>query len=161
MIFCLFCKVLCVADVDNHKIIVAKYFYVFFVSVKGQSVKVTPDPVIGIFGGSVDITWTLTKEAENDKINSVRIFLGNQSEGNVLYEGVSKFTKLDYAKTNFGDRMKANFQDSKYTLTLSNLSFSDLFTFTLIVGTEDSSFKTRPNVIKSVKISEVRGRRVF
>ena len=141
-------------------ITVANYFYIaFFISVKGQSLEVTPDPVIGVMGGSVDITWTFTKKAESDKIISVRIFFGNQTDGNLLYKsGDNNFIQQNYAKINYGERMEATFGELKYTLTLRNLSFSDLLTFTLIVTAEDRSFNTLPNEIKSVKIIEVRGR---
>ena len=160
VICCIVFEVIC-ALIDNCKTIVTNCFHVFLFSVKGQSLDARPDTVIGVFGGSVNITWTLTKRAESDKITSVRIFLGKPSEGNVLYGGVSTFIKKDYARTNFGDRIKASLEESKYRLSLNNLSFIDLSTFTLVVSTEDINFNRRPNMLKSVKIEEVKGMLFF
>ena len=66
--------------------------------------------------------------------------------------------KQNLAKVIFGERIQASFKEPIYTLTLSNLSFSDTFTFTLVVNQEDGrSFTMRPVVVKSASIIEVRG----
>ena len=134
-------------------------FYRFsFVSVKGQSLEATPDSVTGVLGGSVKIAWTLTKKAADDEILSASLFLGNVSNKNVLYKkGTNDFEKQPYAETNFGDRIQANFNGEKYTLILSNLNFSDLFTFTVVLNLADARFNPYPVLRKSAKISEVIG----
>ena len=160
VICCIVFEAIC-ALIDNCKTIVTNCFHVFLFSVKGQSLDARPDTVIGVYGGSVNITWTLTKKAKSDKISNVRIFLGNPSEGNILYEGTSTFIKHDYARTNFGDRIKDSLEESKYRVTLNNLSLIDLSTFTLVVSTEDLNFNRRPNMLKSVKIDKVKGMLLF
>lgn len=66
--------------------------------------------------------------------------------------------KQNLAKVIFGERIQASFTEPIYTLTLSNLSFSDTFTFTLVAFQEDSlSLTLRPVVVKSASIIEVRG----
>ena len=134
-------------------------FYRFsFVSVKGQSLEATPDSVTGVLGGSVKIAWTLTKKAANDRILSAGLYLGNDSNDKVLFQkGTDDFEKQPYAETNFGDRIQANFNGEKYTLILSNLNFSDLFTFTVIVNLADIRFNPYPVLRKSAKISKVIG----
>ena len=104
------------------------------------------------------ISWTLTKKAADDQILRAGLFLGNDSSAEVLYQkGTNDFEKQPYAETNFGDRMQANFNGEKFTLTLNNLNFSDLFTFTVAVNLADVRFNPYPALLKSVKISEVRG----
>ena len=104
------------------------------------------------------ISWTLTKKAADDQILRANLFLGNDSSGEVLYQkGTNDFEKQPYAETNFGERMQANFNGEKFTLTLSNLNFSDLFTFTFVVNLADVRFNPYPALRKSVNISEVRG----
>ena len=135
-------------------------FYRFsFVSVKGQSLEATRDSVTGVLGGSVEIAWTLTKKAANDRFLSASLLLGNRSNGKVLYQtGTNKdFEKQSFAETYFGDRMQADFNGEKFTLILSNLNFSDLFTFTFVANLADVKFDPYPALTKSVKISEVRG----
>ena len=66
--------------------------------------------------------------------------------------------KQNLAKVIFGERIQASFKEPIYTLTLISLSFSDTFTFTLVVNQEDGrSFTMRPVVVKSASIIEVRG----
>ena len=144
---------------DNYRTILPVISYRFsFVSVKGQSLEATADSVTGFLGGSVEIAWRLTKKAANDQILSAGLFLGNHSSGEVLYQkGTNDFEKQSYAETNFGDRIQAKFNGEKYTLILSNLTFSDLFTFTFVVNQADVRFNPYPALTKSVKISEVRG----
>ena len=36
---------------------------------KRQSLEVTPDPVIGVLGKSVDITWAITKIDQDDVVS--------------------------------------------------------------------------------------------
>ena len=129
-----------------------------FVSVKGLSLEATRDSVTGVLGGSIKIASLLIKKPANDRILSAGLFLGNDSSGKVLYQkGTNDFEKQPYAETNFGDRMQANFNGEKFTLTLNNLNFSDLFTFTVAVNLADVRFNPYPALLKSVKISEVRG----
>ena len=115
--------------------------------------------MIGVLEGSVDITWKITKKVPSDTILSVRLFLGtNFTRDRILYEGFDTLTERTLAKATFGERIQATFNEPEFTLTLSNLSFSDaLFTFTLLVNTEDIQSQTRPAANKSAKISVVRG----
>ena len=125
---------------------------------KGQSLKATPDPVRGVLGESVDITWTLTKEDKTDKVLTTRLFLGNFTESKLLYEGVKTLTKQDLAKDIFRERIQASFEEPVYTLTLRNLSFNDTYTFTLVIFQQiQGTINLRPTVVKSVSISEVKG----
>ena len=97
---------------------------------KSQSLELTQDSVIGVFGESVNITWTLRKVDQTDVVISTRLFLGNFTENRLLYEGVNMFMKQNLAKVIFGKSIQASFKEPIYTLTLSNLSYSDTFTFT-------------------------------
>ena len=144
---------------DNYRTMLLIISYRFsFVSVKGQSLEATADSVTGFLGGSIEIAWTLTKKAVNDRILSSNLLLGNGSNQEVLYQkGTNDFEKQPYAEIIFGYRIQANFNGEKYTLILGNLSFSDLFTFTVVVNLADISFNPYPVLRKSVKISEVRG----
>lgn len=66
--------------------------------------------------------------------------------------------KQNLAKVIFGERIQASFKEPIYTLTLSNLSYNDTFTFTLVVIQRiQNSIGLRPVVLKSTAISEVRG----
>ena len=113
----------------------------------------------GVLGGSVEITWTVTKMNQSDIVSDTRLFLSTKfTKKNLLYEGVAKLSKLSLAKSKFGDRIQANFKEPKYTLTLSNLSYSDVITFTLVVNQEiGNTLKQRPLSIKSVTINEIKG----
>ena len=144
---------------DNYRTMLIVISYRFsFVSVKGQSLKTTADSVTGFLGGSIEIAWTLTKKAVNDRILSANLRLGNGSIQEVLYQkGTNDFEKQPYAEINFGYRIQANFNGEKYILILSNLSFSDLFTFTVVVNLANIRFNPYPVLRKTVKISEVRG----
>ena len=114
--------------------------------------------MIGVLRQSVNITWTLRKVHVADPVVSTRLYLGNFTENRLLYRGVHMLIKKNLAKVIFGERIYASFKESIYTLTLTNLSFSDTFTFTLVVFQEDRRFFTlRPVVVKSAAISEVRG----
>ena len=125
---------------------------------KSQSLELTQDSVIGVFGESVNITWTLRKVDQTDIVISTRLFLGNFTENRLLYEGANMFMKQNLAKVIFGERIQASFKEPIYTLTLSNLSYNDTFTFTLVVIQRiQNSIGLRPVVLKSTAISEVRG----
>ena len=134
-------------------------FEIYFVTAKGQSLQVTPSPAIGILGGSVDIPWTITKINQSDLVSNTRLFLGESFiPSNLLYRGSVVLDKLEYAERKFGDRIQAIFIEPNYTLTLRNLSFSDLITFILVVNQEIGGTLTpRPVTFKSVEINEVRG----
>ena len=141
---------------------ISNHFYeMFLVSVNTQSLEVTPDPAIGDLGGSIDIIWTITKVEPTDRVINTRLYIGTDfNQENVLYYGLPPLTKADVAKT-FGGRIKVTFDDPKFKLTLSNLNFKDTVTFTLVISTEDDSFNSRPNSIKSIKITEVRGEEIL
>ena len=118
----------------------------------------TPDPVKGVLGESANITWTLNKALQTDKVADTRLFLGNFTEEKLLYRGVNILAKQALAEEIFGDRIQAFFKEPHYTLTLSNLRFNDTFTFTLVVTQEiQGTITPRPAVSKSVTIIEVRG----
>ena len=110
-------------------------------------------------GGSVNITWTIKKIDQSDLVSNTRLFLGtNFIHSNLLYRGSVVLDKLEYAKRKFGGRIQAVFIEPNYTLTLRNLSFSDLITFILVVNQQIGSTLTpRPVTFKSVEINEVRG----
>ena len=114
---------------------------------------------MGVLGGSVDITWTLTKVDQRDVVVDTRLFLGaNFRVDNLLYRGSVVLNKLDHAEKMFGGRIQASFKEPRYILKLSNLSFSDLITLTLVVNQEiGSTLVSRPAIFKSVKIIEVKG----
>ena len=125
---------------------------------KCQSLELTQDSVIGVFGESVNITWTLRKVDQTDVVISTRFFLGNFTENRLLYEGANMLMKQNLAKVIFGERIQASFKEPIYTLTLSNLSYNDTFTFTLaVIQRIQSNIDLRPVVFKSAAISEVRG----
>ena len=125
---------------------------------KSQSLELTQDLVIGVFREPVNITWTLRKVNQTDVVISTRLFLGNFTENSLLYEGANMFMKQNFAKVIFGERIQASFMEPIYTLTLSNLSYNDTFTFTLaVIQGIQSNINLRPVVIKSAAISEVRG----
>ena len=112
----------------------------------------------GVFGGSVKTASTLIKKAADNRNLSAGLFLGNDSSGKVLCQkGTNDFEKQPDAETNFGDPIQVTFNGEKYVLTLSNLNFSNLFTFTVTLILADVRFNPYPTRIKSVKISEVRG----
>ena len=125
----------------------------------GQSLQVTPDSVIGVLGGSVDITWTVTKIDQDDVVSDTRLYFGTQfTKDNLLYQGVAKLTQLKPARDKFGGRIHATFKEPKFTLTLSDLSFNDTITFTLVVNQENGTTLTpRPVNFKSVKILAIKG----
>lgn len=128
---------------------------------KGQSLEVSPDPVVGVLGGSLEIKWTLKKFNQSDMVSSTRLYNGTSpTPPNLLYEGGTEFRKTDLAKTMFDERIQFDFKDPNYTLKLNNLTYSDKVTFTLVVGTQTSTapIKFRPDpAIKSVQVQEVRG----
>ena len=114
--------------------------------------------MIGVFGESVNITWTLTKVDQTDKVVSTRLFLGNFTDNKLLYEVVNVLTKQNLAKEMFGERIQVSFKEPNYMLTLDNLSFNDAVTFALLITQEIQGTVTqRPAVVKAVAISEVRG----
>ena len=118
--------------------------------------EVSPDPVTGIFEGSIDITWRIIKKNDSDSIINMRLYLGTSTtDVNILYNRVAK-TSL--AEKTFGGRIQASLKGAEYTMTLNNLSFSDnLLTFTLLVNTEDTNNNPRKPARESVNISVVRG----
>ena len=125
---------------------------------KCQSLELTQDSVIGVFGESVNITWTLRKVDQTDVVISTRFFLGNFTENRLLYEGANMLMKQNLAKVILGERIQASFKEPIYTLTLNNLSYNDTFTFTLaVIQRIQSNIDLRPVVFKSAAISEVRG----
>ena len=135
-------------------------FKICFILVNGQSLQVTPDPAIGDLGGSVDIIWTIMKVEPSDKVTNTRLYIGtNFTTEKLLYEGsgAADLAEGDAAER-FGNRMKATFEDPKYTLTLSNLNYNDTITFTLVVNLEDASLNPRQPSIRSIKIIKVRGK---
>ena len=114
--------------------------------------------VIGFFGESVDIIWTLSSIDPTDKVVSTGLFLGNFTDNKKLHEGVNILHKQELAKKMFGERIQVSFKEPDYTLTLRNLSFSDTFTFTLVIIKEiQGTITQRPAAVKSVSISEVTG----
>ena len=120
--------------------------------------EVTPEPAIGDLGGSIDIKWTIRKVEPSDKAVNTRMYIGsNFTAENLIYQGLAGLSEGEAAK-DFGDRIKATFVDSTFTLTLSNLSYNDTITFTLLVNAEDALLNPRPVIITPVKIIEVRGR---
>ena len=101
------------------------------------------------------------KLEQSDKVVNTQLYIGtNFTAEHILYQGLAGLIKGDTTKT-FGDRIKATFEDPNIRLTLSNLSFKDTLTFTLIVNLEYASLNTRPIIIKSVKIIEVSGKQVL
>lgn len=141
---------------SNFKIIVTNFFCkIYFISVKGQSLEVTPNPVIGVLGESAHMTWTYTKKDGNADIISARFFLGNSTEGKLLFDGPSGLNKKNITREIFGERIQTSFKKTNYTLTLKNLSFTDTFTFTLVIVEETGI--TLQRTLKSVTIREVRG----
>ena len=131
----------------------ALYFLNFFsVLVKGQSLQVTPDPVKGVLGGSVDITWTVIKKEQSDLILITRLYLGTLlTRTNLLYQGVTALFKQNSANLQLGDRIQVRFKESKYT------QFNDTVTFTLVVSLEDATLNPLPSIVKSTKIVAVTG----
>ena len=113
----------------------------------------------GVLGGFVKITWTFTKSAQSDVVTNTRLFLGADPLGELLYLGVS-LIKLEDAERRFGDRIKATWKEPLYTLTLSNLSFSDTIEFFLAINSRiNDSLRERSVAVKSVQITEVKGMR--
>ena len=114
--------------------------------------QVTPDSVIGVLGGSVDITWTVTKIDQDDVVSDTRLYFGTKfTKDNLLIQ-------LKPAGDKFGGRIHATFKEPKFTLTLNNLSFNDTITFTLVVNQENGATLTpRPVNFKSVKILAIKG----
>ena len=111
----------------------------------------------GVLGGFVEITWSFTKAAQSDVVSNTRLFLSASPAGELLYSGVSLIKSRD-AERRFGDRIKATWKDLQYTLTLSNLSFSDTISFTLAINSRiNDSFTERNVLVKSVQIIEVKG----
>ena len=90
---------------------------------------------------------------------STRLYFGTRvTKDNLLYQGVAKLSKLKPTRNKFGDRIHATFKEPKFTLTLSNLSFNDSVTLTLVVNQENgATLIPRTVSLKSVKILEVRG----
>ena len=114
--------------------------------------------MIGVLGESIDIKWALTKVLQTDKVFGTRLFLGNFTDGKLLYDGVNILTKQTLAKEIFGERIQASFKGPVFTLTLRNLSFNNRCTFTLVMAQEiQGTITQRPAAVKSVAISEVRG----
>ena len=148
---------------DNRKIIICNCLNRFYcVLVKGQSLEVTPNPVAGVVGGSVHITWTIKKKDENDIIGNTRLYLGDSIlQSQLLYRGASPFDKLQLANARFGDRTQVTLIETNYTLILANLSPNDTTWFTLVVNMEDANLNPRPVIVKSVEISEVKGMHFF
>ena len=121
--------------------------------------------MIGVFGKSVEIIWTITKEEPVDTVSNTRLYLGKELTAvNQLFTGnpdADELTRHSLATKTFGDRIQATLKELKYILTLSNLSFSDTFTFTLVVSSEFNTTLLRKNLIESATITEVRGRHFF
>ena len=125
---------------------------------KGQFLEVNPDHLEGVFEGSVSWTWTFIKKNESDVIGVVNLFLGKVlTDENLLFSSNAPRKRV-VAERKFGERIEANFSEPKYTLTLRNLNYSDIFTFTLFVSSNSfDRVKTRENAIKSVEITKVKG----
>ena len=76
----------------------------------------------------------------------------------MLFSGINSLTKENLATKMFGKCIQASFKEPHYTLTLSNLSFTDTIVLSLIVVQEiQDTLTLRPIVNKSVDIIEVRG----
>ena len=85
----------------------------------------------------MNITWTITKRYQNDKVADTRLYLGTVfTKSNLLYQGVAKLSKLNPAKAIFGHRLQAIFKEPKYVLTINSLSYNDTIMFTLVVNQE-------------------------
>ena len=120
--------------------------------------EVTPDPAIGYLGGSINIIWTIIKVEPTDKVINTRLYIGTKFEQeNLLYAGRHPYLSNGDVAKKFRGRIKATFDDSKFTLTLNNLNFKDTLTFNLVINTEDVNFNPRPSSIKSVQIVQVTG----
>ena len=126
---------------------------------KGQSLKVAPDELKGEVGGSVKVTWTVSKGNDTYVIGNTRLYLGrNTIPTNLLYLGLSKLTEQNLAKEMFGERMKVNFAEPVYTMTLSNLNYTDMLTiFTLVVNIDTKNGFLVSQERKAVQITEVKG----
>ena len=113
-------------------------------------------------GKSLDITWTLRKVDPTDRIISISLYLGNFTQNQLLYSGNDGLTKENLAIQMFGERIQTSFKELSYTLTLNNLNFTDAVTFTLeVIQRPANSGTLRPNALKSVAISVVRGMYFF
>ena len=123
---------------------------------KGQSLKAVPDELKGEVEGSVKVTWTVSKGNDTNVIGTTKLYLGKSTTlENQLYLGLSK-TKL--AQKMFGERMKVNFVEPNYTMTLSNLNYTDMFTiFTLVVDIDTPNGNLVSRERSTVEITEVKG----
>lgn len=123
---------------------------------KGQSLKAVPDELKGEVEGSVKVTWTVSKDNDTNVIGTTKLYLGKSTTlENQLYLGLSK-TKL--AQKMFGERMKVNFVEPNYTMTLSNLNYTDMFTiFTLVVDIDTPNGNLVSRERSTVEITEVKG----
>ena len=147
----------------NRKILVGNCVYKFyFVSVNSQSLLVAPDPVVGVLKESVDITWTLRRVDQADRIITISLYLGNYTENKYLYDGTHGLTKMKLANEMFGERIQTSFKEPDYILTLRNMSFTDAVTFSLaVVQRVGNAPSLRDIALKSVAISVVRGMYFF
>ena len=150
--------------IGKRKFTVSQYFFKFyFVLVKGQSLRVTSKTLKGEVRGSIAVTWTVFKDNQSDVIGSATLYLGTRMlPGNELYSGLLIQTKQPLANEKFGNRIEAKFEIPKYTVTLSNLNYSDVSTqFTLTVTIRTSAGQLKHQARETVEITEVKGMYFF
>ena len=162
VMYWLFCEAESVF-IDSKKSLFLILCVFLFISVRGQSLAVTPNPAISVRGESINITWTLTKVDQSDVIVSTRLYLGTSFTSNkLLYHDIEPLVKQDLASKMFGERIHASFKEPNYKLTLSKLNINDSVNFTLVVNQEIiGTLKARPALKKSVEVIVVRGMEVF
>ena len=98
------------------------------------------------------------KVEPTDKVFNTRLYVGTKFEQeNLLYAGLYPYLSNGDVAKKFEGRIKATFDDPKFTLTLSNSNFKDAVTFSLVINTEDVRFFPRQLSIKSVQIVQVKG----
>lgn len=152
---------LCESDTKKSLFLIFDLF--LFISVRGQSIAVTPNPAISVIGESIDISWTITKVDQSDIIVTARLYLGTSFASNkLLYQDIEPLAKQDLANEMFGERIHASFKEPNYKLTLNKLNINDSVNFTLVVNQEIiGTLKARPILKKSVEVIVVTGMKIF
>lgn len=152
---------LCESDTKKSLFLIFDLF--LFISVRGQSIAVKPNPAISVIGESIDIAWTITKVDQSDIIVTARLYLGTSFASNkLLYQDIEPLAKQDLANKMFGERIHASFKEPNYKLTLNELNINDSVNFTLVVNQEIiGTLKARPVLKKSVEVIVVTGMKFF
>ena len=134
-----------------------------FISVEGQSLDISSHSVIGTFGETTTLTWTVQKLMESDKIESATLFLGKKTGGDILFRGaVNPVSKLQEASNIFGERITANWSGLMYNVELKKLQYSDTFSFTLLVTQTSEDFSVARNrTFSTISITKVKGMFIF